>query len=433
MVAGLAVFVVATLLAWLRDWTNASWLILIAHFTLATVGLSLLLILFALQSTEPTRTKRRQFGLGTVLLAMSGLGMLLAGVAGIARLTRFDPAKMTGQGWIVLSILITLLLFLGIPLLMNVLELLVGLANRAIRMPAVRRLIQRPALRATGSGVVFDQTVMAAANSLAENDARSHRAAYIHGTAPSEQERLKLLNRLTNGPFVEFLKVHPGMRVLEVGSGLGILAAEVAAAADRVEVVGLERSSQQMAAAVQSPRVSYVQGDAHQLPFADGSFDLVYCRYLLEHVTDPERVLREMRRVTRAGGRVAAMENDISLVRLDPPCAGFDAVWSAFVDHQRRLGGDGLIGRRLFRLFRAAGFRQIELSVQPELHWYGSPGFAPWIENLAGNIKSGQQGLIESGLCSAEQIEHALTELAALASRDDASMSFVWNRVAALP
>jgi len=127
------------------------------------------------------------------------------------------------------------------------------------------------------------------------------------------------------------------------------------------------------------------------------------------------------------------MENDISLVRLDPPCAGFDAVWSAFVDHQRRLGGDGLIGRRLFRLFRAAGFRQIELSVQPELHWYGSPGFAPWIENLAGNIKSGQQGLIESGLCSAEQIEHALTELAALASRDDASMSFVWNRVAALP
>ncbi len=254
--------------------------------------------------------------------------------------------------------------------------------------------------------------------------------AYIHGTDASEQARLKLLNRLTNGPFVEFLRVQPKMQVLEVGSGLGILAAEVAVAAEGVEVTGLERSSEQLAAAVQTRRVSYVQGDAHELPFADGEFDLVYCRYLLEHVADPARVLSEMRRVTRAGGRVVAMENDISLVRLDPPCPAFDEVWSAFAEHQRQLGGDGLIGRRLYRLFRHAGFSQVELSVQPELHWRGSPGFAPWIDNLAGNIQSGQQGLIESGLCSEEQIKLALAELAALLPRDDASFTFVWNRAA---
>ncbi|HUE72417.1 MAG TPA: hypothetical protein VMP01_16145, partial [Pirellulaceae bacterium] len=99
---------------------------------------------------------------------------------------------------------------------------------------------------------------------------------------------------------------------------------------------------------------------------------------------------------------------------------------------QRQLGGDGLIGRRLYRLFRAAAFSQIELSVQPELHWHGSPGFAPWVENLAGNIRSGQQGLIESRLCSREQIEHALSELTALAGRDDASFTFVWNRAIGL-
>ena len=256
--------------------------------------------------------------------------------------------------------------------------------------------------------------------------------SYIHGTDASEQARLRLLNRLTNGPFIEFLGVKPGMRILEVGSGLGILAAEVAAAADRVEVVGLERSSEQLAAAVHSPRVRHVQGDAHELPFEDGAFDLVYCRYLLEHVADPARVLREMRRVTRVGGRAAAMENDISLVRLDPPCAAFNQVWSAFADYQRQLGGDALIGRRLHDLFREAGFSQIELSVQPELHWHGSPGFAPWLDNLAGNIASGQQGLIDSGLCSPEQIGAALGELSALKARDDASFTFVWNRAAAV-
>lgn len=255
---------------------------------------------------------------------------------------------------------------------------------------------------------------------------------YIHGTAASEQERLKLLNRLTNGPFVEFLRVQPGTRVLEVGSGLGILAAQVAAAADRVEVVGLERSSEQIAAAMPAARVRYVPGDAHELPFADSEFDLVYCRYLLEHVADPARVLAEMRRVTRSGGRVAAMENDISLVRLDPPCPAFDSVWSAFAAYQGQLGGDGLIGRRLFRLFRQTGFAQIELSVQPELHWHGSPGFAPWIENLAGNVNSGRQGLIASGMCSIEQIDSALNELSSLLDCDDASFTFAWNRAAAI-
>src|SRR5579862_6822788 len=105
---------------------------------------------------------------------------------------------------------------------------------------------------------------------------------YIHGTDPSEQERLAALNRLTNGPFVRFLGVTRGARVLEVGSGLGILAADVAAAADEVHVVGVEGAAEQIAAAVTDPRVEYILGDAHALTFPDASFDLVYGRYILE-------------------------------------------------------------------------------------------------------------------------------------------------------
>lgn len=258
------------------------------------------------------------------------------------------------------------------------------------------------------------------------------RTAYIHGTGPSEQSRLAGLNRLTNRAFVEFLRVTPGLRVLEVGSGLGILAAEVAAAADGVEVVGVERSPEQIAAARGSPAVRYVLGDAHHLDFPDACFDLVYARYVLEHVADPARVLAEMRRVTRPSGRVAALENDISLLRVDPPCPAFEAVWAAFAQYQRRLGGDGLVGSRLFRLFRAAGFVRVELSVQPELHWSGSPGYAAWIENLIGNVEGARRGLTDSGLCHPEEIARAVAELSGLRERDDASANFVWNRAAAV-
>lgn len=264
---------------------------------------------------------------------------------------------------------------------------------------------------------------------MSEGTARN---TYIHGTDPSEQERLAALNRMTNKAFVEFLRIAPRMQVLEVGSGLGLLAVDVASAAEDVQVVGVEKSSEQITAAAKAASVTYVQGDAHQLDFPDGSFDLVYARYVLEHVTAPERVLGEMRRVTRLGGRVAACENDISLLRVDPPCPAFEEVWLAFQQHQRNLGGDGLIGRRLYRLFRQADFARIELSVQPEVHWYGSAGFFGWIQNLIGNIESARQRLVDSGLCVQPQLEKAIAELTDLSQQRNASSHFMWNRAVAI-
>jgi SAM-dependent methyltransferase len=245
---------------------------------------------------------------------------------------------------------------------------------------------------------------------------------YIHGTEPSEQERLAALNRMTNTAFVRYLDVPAGARVLEVGSGLGLLAVEVAAAADGVHVVGVEQSVDQIAAAATSPRVTYRQGDAHAIDFPDASFDLVYARYLLEHVTNPDVVLSEMRRVVRPGGRVAVCENDISLLRLDPPCPAFDRAWDLFLRYQATLGGDALVGRRLYRLFRGAGLTQIELSVQPEVHWHGSPGFTAWVRNIIGNLESARRGIDEA------QLNQAVAELTELIQREDASSTFVWNR-----
>jgi SAM-dependent methyltransferase len=251
---------------------------------------------------------------------------------------------------------------------------------------------------------------------------------YIHGTEPSEQERLAGLNRMTNAAFIEFLRVAPGSRVLEVGSGLGILAAQVAVAAMGVDVVGVELSAAQIAAATPSARVTFNQGDAHSLDFPDASFDLVYARYLLEHVADPERVLREMRRATKPGGRVAVCENDVTLLRFDPPCQAFDHAWEVFVRFQARLGGDALIGRRLYRLFRVAGFEDVELSLQPEVHWFGSPGYVAWVHNIIGNLESARNGMLGAGVISELDLNSSLAELERLKTDRNGSGCFVWNR-----
>jgi ubiquinone/menaquinone biosynthesis C-methylase UbiE len=253
--------------------------------------------------------------------------------------------------------------------------------------------------------------------------------SYIHGTHAEEQERLARLNALTNQAFVEYLEIGSSDTVLEVGSGLGILAAEVAKCVPDGEVVGIEYSPDQLAAVrVSAPNLRFHQGDAHDLPFTEGSFDVVYCRYLLEHVADPLQVLREMHRVLRPGGRAFVQENNVLVHYFDPDTPLFDHVWRRFVELQRRLGGDAMVGKRLFALFREAGFRDVDLSLQPEFHWVGKPTFRPWVENLIGNIVGAEAKLVEHGLASSAEIRQAEAELRALMAREDASALFYWNR-----
>lgn len=255
-------------------------------------------------------------------------------------------------------------------------------------------------------------------------------AEYIHGTEKEEQERLALLNRLTNGPFLEFLNLRGNEEVLEVGSGLGLLTADVAMQLPNGSAVGLEYSQEQLAIAKtrESGNLSFRQGDAHDLPFEDGSFDIAYCRYVLEHVAQPGTVLREMHRVLKPGERALAQENNDFAHEFYPVCPAFDHVWRQFIVLQGQLGGDALIGKKLFSLFKEAGFVQIELSLQPEVHWSGSPNFEAWVTNIIGNLNSAKTDLTEHGLANASEVEAARDELKELMRRDDASAIFYWNR-----
>lgn len=200
------------------------------------------------------------------------------------------------------------------------------------------------------------------------------RSTYIHGTDRSEQDRLILLNRLTNEPFIEFLELTVHEKVLEVGSGLGILTCGLARRRPGCRVVGLEYAWALLAASGRTSlsTARFCQGDAHFLPFKDQRFDVAFCRYVLEHVADPIRVLNEMRRVLRPGGRVVVQENNIAINEVYPECQHFKTVWKQFAELQSRLGGDALIGKKLFVLLKEAGFRDIELSIQPEVHYSGT-------------------------------------------------------------
>ena len=252
---------------------------------------------------------------------------------------------------------------------------------------------------------------------------------YIHGTEGDEQQRLAILNNMTNKSFLNFIKLRETDRVLEVGSGMGLLAKEVARMIPDGKVTGLEKSEEQLKLCPSSiSNLTFVKGDAHNMPFDDNSFNVVYCRYILEHVTNPLKVLNEVRRVLVDEGRLYIQENNILAIEMYPECPHFKKAWQKFALLQYELGGDALIGKKLYSLLKKCGFKKIELSPAPEFHYYDLETFKPWIENLIGNIEGASKKLLEYNLLTEEEIKDAINELQNFITLNDASTYFYWNR-----
>ena len=110
--------------------------------------------------------------------------------------------------------------------------------------------------------------------------------------------------------------------VLDVGTGPGVLLAELAGRRPDLRLVGIDLSADMVAAAGRNlagfgDRASVRTADVTDLPFADGEFDLVVSSISLHHWDHPEAAVGELARVLRPGGR---------LVVYDFPFAPFDVL-----------------------------------------------------------------------------------------------------------
>ncbi len=191
---------------------------------------------------------------------------------------------------------------------------------------------------------------------------------YVHGYSAREQARLvdqadTLAGNLQSDTFYP-----AGDRVLEAGCGVGAQTVILARNSPGARFLSIDLSGDSLLAARRRTasagisNVSFLRGDIFRLPFREEFFDHVFLCFVLEHLSDPVKALRCLRRVLKAGGTITVTEGDHGSAYFHPdsPCAR--KTIQCLVDIQAGMGGNSLIGRQLYPLLVKAGFADVAIS-----------------------------------------------------------------------
>jgi SAM-dependent methyltransferase len=195
---------------------------------------------------------------------------------------------------------------------------------------------------------------------------------YILATGKKDVQRLRLLHE-AYGPGTEAALhragLHPGIRVVEVGSGSGNIACWVAEqVGPSGSVVGIDNSSAQVEQARKNAKkrgltnIEFQLADAYAPPLPEGTFDLAYCRLVLMHLTDPLAALRSIRSLVKPGGKILCEELDLEFSLCDPAAEAFSQFVKLNHELGHRRGEHFRLGASLHRLFREAGL------ANPQVH-----------------------------------------------------------------
>lgn len=213
------------------------------------------------------------------------------------------------------------------------------------------------------------------------------------------------------------LGVKPGQEILDVGCGTGGTMRALAQHEPAIgRIVGVDNSAvmiaeaEKRAAGSNWPLTHHVI-DAHQLPFADNSFDGCFATGVFEIIEQPQTVLAEMARVLRPGGRLVVITGDIDATMID---ATNRTVTRKIIHYANDYEGNGWIGRQLPGFCHDLGLANIQAvprmmpitryEMWAELWWQG------WAEAAAA-----------AGTITAEELQDWLADLQA---RDRAGKFF---------
>ena len=194
---------------------------------------------------------------------------------------------------------------------------------------------------------------------------------YVLDTGEAGAKRLALLDKVY-GPSTRAMLLDAGldegMRVLDLACGIGAVCCWMATqVGPGGSVVAADVNPDQLVvskwhcAKCEHLPIDYVEASAYATGFPDASFDLAHIRLLLCHLTEPEKVLREIYRVLKPGGALVCQDLLISTIFCSPRCAAYERFLELGQETGRILGVDYNFGARLPAAALDAGFHSIDV------------------------------------------------------------------------
>ncbi len=241
------------------------------------------------------------------------------------------------------------------------------------------------------------------------------------------RDRLRVLSRVlerTTGALLARLAVAPSANVLDVGCGGGDVTLAWARLVPDGRVVGIDVDATKLEFArddAQGARVANVefhQGDVGDGDLGHESYDVVYARFLLCHLPDPERVLQRMFDAVVPGGFLVVEDTDIDGSVSYPPSPAFARSIDLYTAAVRGRGGDPDIGWRVPLLMLHLGVTEIAIDVvQPA----GITGDAKTIQTLT--LAATRDAIVAAGLATSDEVDQVASELEAFVARPDTVVS----------
>jgi SAM-dependent methyltransferase len=233
---------------------------------------------------------------------------------------------------------------------------------------------------------------------------------YALGSDDTEIARLQTQAALLSEPTGLLLErggIRPGMRVLDLGSGPGDVAFQVAEiVGPEGSVVGIEQDPAQIAKAIDRRdesglrNVDFRRGDARTF-VDDEPFDAVVCRLLLVHLPDVADVLAHHLRNLRPGGVFVAVDFDAAGMRSLPEVDLYSRLTDWTIASFERAHGDVFVGMRFPLLFEQAGYRDVgTLGLQA----YWPPNAEAAAAYMVGVVRAMKDTMVTSGIATEEEI-----------------------------
>lgn len=222
--------------------------------------------------------------------------------------------------------------------------------------------------------------------------------------------------------FLDPLPLPEEARCLDVGCGLGfttrVLTTHLPAPQN---VTGVDADPDLVGAARDGLGgdgvAEFREADATDLPFPDDSFDVVFGRFLLAHVPEPETVVREYRRVVQDDGLVLVQEPDFQSLAVYPPSPS----------HEESLGLAGQLfdihmGRKCWHLLRDAGVENLQ--VRADVPVEAGPGDQTLRAQSVRSISAIGPAILQQGLQSESENEEMMQGVREAARDEDRFMMY---------